>query len=62
MAYRYGDRDQLTLFPPCIDDLVPKNAAVRAYDAMVEALDFKELSIDISPDNVGNPHMIQSHA
>lgn len=55
MAYRYGDRDQLMLFPPCIDDLVSKDAAVRAYDAMVEALDFKELGIEISPDNVGNP-------
>lgn len=55
MAIRYGDRNQLSLFPPCVEDYVPKDAAVRAYDAMVEALDFKELGIDISPDNVGNP-------
>ena len=55
MAYRYGDRNQLSLFPPSIEDYVPKDASVRAYDAMVEALDFKELGIDISPDNVGNP-------
>ena len=55
MAYRYGNRSQLMLFPPCIDDLVPQDAAVRAYDAMVEALDFKELGIEINPDNTGNP-------
>jgi transposase len=55
MAYRYGDRDQSALFPPCVDDFVPKDAAVRAYDAMVEALDFKDLGIELDPDNVGNP-------
>ncbi len=55
MAYRYGDRTQSALFPPCVDDFVPKDAAVRAYDAMVEALDFKELGIELDPDNVGNP-------
>ena len=55
MAYRYGDRDQFSLFPPCVDDYVPKDAAVRAYDAMVEALDFKELGIEIDPGMVGNP-------
>jgi len=55
MAYRYGDRDQSSLFPPCIDDYVPQDASVRAYDAMVEALDFKELGIEIEPNNVGNP-------
>ena len=55
MAYRYGDRNQLSLFPPSVEDYVPKDAAVRAYDAMVEALDFKELGIEIEPNNVGNP-------
>jgi transposase len=55
MAYRYGDRNQLALFPPSVEDYVPKDAAVRAYDALVEALDFRELGISIDPDNVGNP-------
>jgi len=55
MAYRYGDRSQSSLFPPCVDDYVPRDASVRAYDAMVEALDFKELGIEIEPNNVGNP-------
>ena len=55
MAYRYGDRYQLSLFPPCVDDYVPRDAAVRAYDALVEALDFKELGIEIDPHMIGNP-------
>lgn len=55
MAYRYGDRSQLALFPPCVEDYVPKDAAVRAYDAMVDALDFKELGLELDSDNVGNP-------
>lgn len=55
MAYRYGDRNQLSLFPPSVEDYVPKDAAVRAYDAMVEALDFDSLGIKIDPNNVGNP-------
>lgn len=55
MAYRYGDRNQLALFPPSVEDYVPKDASVRAYDAMVEALNFKELGINIDPDNIGNP-------
>jgi len=55
MAYRYGDRYQLSLFPPSVEDYVPENAPVRAYDAMVEALDFDELGIEIDPNNVGKP-------
>ncbi len=54
MAYRYGDRNQTMLFPPTVDDYVPKDAVVRAYDTMVEALDFKELGIDLNPNSVGN--------
>lgn len=55
MAYRYGERDQFSLFPPCVDDYVPQDAAVRAYDALVEALDFKELGIEMDLNHVGNP-------
>lgn len=55
MAYRYGDRSQMVLFPPCVEDYVPDNAAVRAYDAMVDALDFKELGLEFDPESVGNP-------
>ena len=54
MAYRYGDRFQLGLFPPSIEDYVAPNDPVRAYDAFVEALDFSALGIEIDPNQVGN--------
>jgi hypothetical protein len=40
MAYRYGNRFQLGLFPRSVEDYVSANDPVRAYDAFVEALDF----------------------
>ena len=55
MAYRYGDRFQLGLFPPSIEDYVASNNPVRAYDAFVEALDLNALGIEIDPNQVGNP-------
>ena len=55
MAYRYGDRFQLGLFPPSIEDYVGPHDPVRAYDAFVEALDFNALGIEIDPNQVGNP-------
>ena len=42
MAYRYGDRYQIALFPQSIEEYVNKDDPVRAYDAFVEALDFRE--------------------
>src|SRR4030042_857132 len=54
MAYRYGDRFQLGLFPPSIEDYVATNDPVRAYDAFIEALDFNTLGIEIDPKQVGN--------
>ena len=52
MAYKYGDRSQMTLFPKCIGDYVSQDAPVRAYDAFIEVLDFKELGIDLDPRRV----------
>jgi transposase len=54
MAYRYGNRFQLGLFPKSIEDYVAKDDPVRAYDAFVEALDFNALGIEIDPNQVGN--------
>lgn len=54
MAYRYGNRCQMGLLPPRIEDYVSEDAPVRAYDAFVEALDLHELGIDIAPHKVGN--------
>jgi len=54
MAYRFGKRYQTMLFPQSIEDYIPTDAPVRAYDAFVEALDFNELGIHINPHKVGN--------
>jgi len=37
MAYRHGDRKQKTLFPQSIDEYIPQEAPVRAYDVFVDA-------------------------
>lgn len=55
MAYRYGDRKQKTLFPQSIDEYIPQNAPVRAYDVFVDSLDFNQLGIEIEPHKVGCP-------
>jgi len=55
MAYRYGDRRQTMLFPQSIDEYIPQDAPVRAYDVFVDSLDFGQLGIQIEPDKVGCP-------
>lgn len=55
MAYRYGqDRNQMVLFPQSIDQYVPDDHPVRAYDAFVDTLDFEQLGITINNRKVGN--------
>jgi transposase len=55
MAYRYGDRQQKALFPQSIDEYIPDDAPVRAYDAFVDALDLEQLGLAIEPRKVGCP-------
>jgi len=55
MAYRYGDRTQMNLFPQSIEDYVPQDDPVRAYDAFVESLELTELGIIDDENQVGNP-------
>ena len=40
MAYRYGERNQIPLFPESLDGSISQDDPVRAYDAFIEALDF----------------------
>jgi transposase len=54
MAYRYGSRNQQTLLPPSIEDYVPADAPVRAYDAMIEAMDLATVGLALEPRRVGN--------
>ncbi len=55
MAYRQGDRCQMTLLPPLIEEYVGPGDPVRAYDAMVEAMGTGHLGLVIERDRVGNP-------
>lgn len=55
MSYRMGKRNQAVLFPPSLEQYVGPDDPVRAYDAFIEALDFRELGIIIDENSVGNP-------
>jgi len=55
MAVRQGNREQMELLPPSIEQYVPEDAPVRAYDAFVEALNFQELGIETDLAKEGNP-------
>jgi len=55
MAYRYGDRKQGMLFPQSVDDYISADEPVRAYDVIVDSLDFDELGIEINSQKVGCP-------
>jgi len=55
MAYREGDRCQMTLLPPVIEEYVGPKDPVRAYDAMIDAMDIDDLGLMIDRDRVGNP-------
>ena len=54
MAYRYGNRNQINLFPESMEDYIAPDDPVRAYDAFVGALDFRDLGITLDPNKVGN--------
>ena len=53
MAYKMTGRMQTQLLPLTIDDYVGREDPVRVYDAFVQALDFKELGIEIVPYKAG---------
>jgi transposase len=55
MSYRHGNREQIGLFPPSIEEYVKEDDPVRAYDAIVESFDFSALGIELGSDKVGCP-------
>ncbi len=55
MAYRHGERRQGVLFPASIEDYVSDDSPVRAYDAIIDALNMEELGIEIDSNKVGCP-------
>ncbi len=54
MAYRYGNRNQIRLLPESMEDYIAPDDPVRAYDAFIEALDFRDLGIALDANKVGN--------
>lgn len=55
MAYRYGeDRRQMIMFPESVDSYITPDHPVRAYDAFVDQLNFKELGIIENDTQLGN--------
>ena len=55
MAYRMGNREQIMMFPPKLEDFVPEDDPARVYDAFVESLDFSKLDFKMNHNKVGNP-------
>lgn len=54
MAYRYGERYQVPLFTESLDGSISQDDPVRAYDAFIDALNLKELGIELNDQKVGN--------
>lgn len=54
MAYRNGDRDQMQLLPPSIEEYVGPADPVRAYNAFMDSLSLDELGILWDEHKVGN--------
>ena len=54
MAYRYGNRNQINLFPESMEDYIAPDDPVSAYDAFIGALDFRDLGITLDANKVGN--------
>ena len=54
MVYRYGNRNQIRLFPESMEDYIAPDDPVRAYDAFIGALDFRNLGITLDANKVGN--------
>ena len=54
MAYRYGNRDQIELLPKTVNEYIASDDPVRAYDAFIETIEFRDLGITLDPNKVGN--------
>jgi transposase len=54
MAYRHGNRTQLTFLPDSVDQYVGQDDPVRVYDAFIDALDTEKLGIKLNENTVGN--------
>lgn len=55
MAYREGNRYGMVLLPAAIEEYVGPEDPVRAYDAIVDAMDVEELGLTVDAGKVGSP-------
>jgi len=55
MAFRQSQRQQQMFLPPSIEEFVATDHPVRAYDAFVDALDWRSLGIEADPHQAGCP-------
>jgi transposase len=55
MALREGNRQQMQMLPPSIEQYISDDAPVRVYDLFVDSLDLDAMGIRIEPQKEGNP-------
>jgi transposase len=55
VALREGNRQQMQMLPPSIEQYISEDAPVRVYDQFIDAMDIGELGISIEPQKEGNP-------
>lgn len=54
MAYKIGSRDQYMMLPSVVEDFVSSDDPVRAYDAMINAINLDKLGLKIDSNKLGN--------
>lgn len=55
MPIKYGDRYQLCLMPPSVEEYIGEDDVVRAYDAFVDLLDWDKLGFKGITSDIGRP-------
>lgn len=55
MAYREGNRNQIMMFPPSIEEMIEETDSVRIYDEFVEQLDIESIGLKLNNKKEGNP-------
>ena len=54
MAFRYGNRSQISFLPDSIEKYVTEDDVVRVYDTFIDCIDIKELGLKTNERSVGN--------
>jgi transposase len=54
MAYKYGNREQLTMFPESISSYISEEDPVRVYDVFIDAINLNTIGINKSENKIGS--------